>query len=472
MFASIRTRLWFTYVIIIGVVLLTLFAAIVVYLIKNPFVLRQDIQRLKIITTLIVQRSSDSSLMDAPDIQNAVVKADQAFDVRIIILDSTGHLLADSRQATESKFPSYIALNRSKIIDSSLIRDFQGKVWIFSIKTLQDGSHVIAATPRQRTPIITLFKDELIKPFFQAAVIALVTSLLLSFWIAQWLTSPLRRIEAATNHLARGDYEKINPEGPGEIQQLTRVFNAMVDKIQASQQSQRDLVANVSHELKTPLTSIQGFAQAIMDNTVSSDEDRNHAAQVIYSEAGRMNRLVMNLLDLARLDSGLTEFHFSKVDISYLLTEIVDKFQPMALRENVKVNNEVQKQIIVECDGDRMAQVFNNLMDNALKYSPEGGDVDICASQLNGRIEISISDRGPGIPAADIERIFERFFQVDKARTAEPSRGVGLGLTIAREIILKHHGSITVTNRVDDSGKVLGSTFKIILPIIQPDLIS
>ena len=179
---------------------------------------------------------------------------------------------------------------------------------------------------------------------------------------------------------------KFNPEGPGEIQKLTRVFNAMVDKLQASQQAQRDLVANVSHELKTPLTSIQGFAQAIMDNTVTTDEDRIHAAQVIYSEAGRMNRLVINLLDLTKLNSGLTQFHFSKVDISNLLTEVVERFQSAAQRKKILLNIEIQKQIIIDCDSDRIAQVFNNLMDNALKYSPDGGEVEVRASQSDNRI--------------------------------------------------------------------------------------
>ena len=209
MFSSIRTRLWFTYAIIIGVVLLTLFAAILVYLIRNPFVLRQDIQRLKIITTLVVQRGSDISVMDSSEIENAVIRADQAFDVRILILDSNGHLLADSRQSTDGKFPSFVALNKPKITNSNVIRDSKGKFWIFSIKTLQDGSHVIAASLRPRVSMISLLKDELLGPFFQAAVVALIVSLLLSFWIAQWLTSPLQRIEIAATRLARGDYEKI-----------------------------------------------------------------------------------------------------------------------------------------------------------------------------------------------------------------------------------------------------------------------
>jgi two-component system OmpR family sensor kinase len=472
MFASIRTRLWFTYAIIIGVVLLTLFTAILIYLIRNPFVLRQDVQRLKIITTLVVQRSSDISVMDTSEIEDAVLRADQAFDVRILILDSNGILLADSRQSTEGKFPSFVVLNKPKITNSNVIRDSKGKFWIFSIKTLQDGSRVIAASLRPRVSIISLLKDELLGPFFQAAVVTLIVSLLLSFWIAQWLTSPLQRIEVAATRLTRGDYEKIHPEGPGEIQKLTRVFNAMVDKLQASQQAQRDLVANVSHELKTPLTSIQGFAQAIIDNTVTTDEDRIHAAQVIYSEAGRMNRLVINLLDLTKLDSGLTEFHFSKVDISNLLSEIVERFQPAAQRKKILLNVELQKQIIIDCDGDRIAQVFNNLMDNALKYTPDGGEVEVRASQSNDRIELSFADSGPGIPAEDVERIFERFYQVDKARTGEPSKGVGLGLTIAREIILRHHGTIKASNRINNSGTLHGSTFLIILPIIQPDLTS
>ena len=160
----------------------------------------------------------------------------------------------------------------------------------------------MVASPRPKSPVLALLTDELLLPLLEGGVIALLLSLILAFVIARWIADPLQQLVSTAQAFPQGTAMPVDARGPHEVQELTRVFNAMMTRVQASQKSQRDFVANVSHELKTPLTSIQGFAQAIMDGTVDTPEARKQAAEVIYNKSGRMHRMALDLLDLARLE--------------------------------------------------------------------------------------------------------------------------------------------------------------------------
>jgi two-component system sensor histidine kinase ResE len=252
--------------------------------------------------------------------------------------------------------------------------------------------------------------------------------------------------------------------GPEEVRALGEAFNEMTDRVHASQQSQRDFVANVSHELKTPLTSIQGFAQAILDGAASTPEAQAKAAQVIYDESGRMHRLVLDLLDLARLDAGTADIARAPVNLTALLQAVGDKFVPQSRELKVKLISEIEPLPAFIGDGDRLSQVFTNLVDNALKHTPEGGQVTLRAHREVGLVMISVEDSGQGIPPEELSRIFERFYQLDKSRKGGPGHGVGLGLAIAREIIQAHYGTLTAS-----SLEGVGSTFTVTLPVAQPD---
>jgi two-component system sensor histidine kinase ResE len=298
-----------------------------------------------------------------------------------------------------------------------------------------------------------------------AGGIALVVSILLSFLIARWIAAPLDRIAEASRAVAAGVYDQeLTIAGPEEIQSLAEAFNEMVREVKTSHQSQRDFVANVSHELKTPLTSIQGFAGAIMDGTASEPEELNRAARVIHDESDRLQRLVKDLLDLARLDSGQLEFAFQRVDLSALLAAVVERLSVKAKQASVRVSLEKTDYPPLVGDGDRLAQVFTNLMDNAIKHSPQGGQVRIWGEASAGWVSVHIDDSGEGIPSSDLDRIFERFYMVDKARAGGTDRGTGLGLAISQEIIRLHNGTIRAQSKVG-----IGSRFSVQLPVIRPD---
>jgi two-component system sensor histidine kinase ResE len=179
---------------------------------------------------------------------------------------------------------------------------------------------------------------------------------------------------------------------------------------------------------------------------------------VIHDEASRMHRMALDLLELARMDAGIADFKRQPVDLANLLRSLVEKFAPQAHQAQVNLELQIDPLPSIFGDEDHLTQVFTNLVDNALKYSPTGGQVRLHAQQTGPQVEISISDTGAGIPPDELPRIFERFYQTDKARSSG-RRGVGLGLTIAREIVLAHGGRLNVRSNPGQ-----GSTFTVTLP--------
>jgi two-component system, OmpR family, sensor kinase len=287
-----------------------------------------------------------------------------------------------------------------------------------------------------------------------------VFSLILAYVLSRWVADPLQKVVVAARKYPT-DANPIQPRGPQEVQDLARAFNSMVVRVDNTQKSQRDFVANVSHELKTPLTSIQGFAQAILDDTADTPEARKQAAQIIYNESARMHRMALNLLDLARLEAGTADLKMSPVDVGALLRGIVEKFTPQAQKAGVQLQVDVPDNLpTLNADGDRLAQVFTNLVDNALKFTPVNGQVTLFAKNAGAEMELSIMDTGSGVPEEALLRVFDRFYQVDTSRAGGEGHGTGLGLAIVQEIVQAHGGKIGVRSQLGH-----GTTFVIHLPL-------
>jgi two-component system OmpR family sensor kinase len=474
MFSSLRSRLWLTYALLVGVVICIAGMALVVYLARNPFASRQEYLRLRLVASLLVQRSDVSlaGLEQPAQLLPQLQRADAAVNARILILNPQGNLLADSGTGRDAPAPPLTKIENRQAINLPFFRDAQGKIWLYVLRPLDNGDFLVVAAPRPKVQVLTILRDEFAGPFVQAGGAARILALLLAFWIAKWVAAPLQRMAHTARSLAASrslaNSEQIPLEGPDEVKQLGNAFNDMVHRVQASQQSQRDFVANVSHELKTPLTSIQGFAQAILDGAVQDEQSLQQAAQVIYDEAGRMHRMVVELLDLARLDSGIAEIEWLPVDLSALLQAIHEKFQPIAQHAQVELRLQSTALPQIQGDGDRLAQVFTNLVDNAIKFTPPGGAVTLSSNAAEDLVLISIEDDGPGIPPGERERIFERFYQTDKSRRGDRTRGAGLGLAIAREIIQAHGGSISIHDPRGSNSSAHGSVFVVKIPLAWP----
>jgi signal transduction histidine kinase len=311
---------------------------------------------------------------------------------------------------------------------------------------------LVLATPRGEAGAILA---TLVRPLLLAGLIALVISVVIAFLMARSIYRPISKVTAAVDKMALGMYDQRVPAvGPMELKGLAIRFNELAVKLKQAQQQMRHFVADVAHQLKSPLTSIQGFAEAILDGTADDAEKQRRAAQVINDESRRMIRQVDELLDLSRMQSGQARMAQELVDVKELLLHCQEIFSLRAEEKGIELTADVEPLMPVKGDADRLEQVFSNLLDNALKNAPPRGKVSITGRNSAGQVEVTIADDGPGIPPEQVPHVFERFYQAGGLRV-----GVGLGLAIAREIVLAHSGTIEVTSNPGE-----GTEFRVELP--------
>jgi signal transduction histidine kinase len=295
-----------------------------------------------------------------------------------------------------------------------------------------------------------------------AGLIGVAAALVLGFLLSQSVAAPLHNISRAARSVARGNYrQRVPATGPREVRDLAATFNRMTEEVQRSQQTLRDFLANISHELKTPLTSIRGFSEAMLDGTIDDPDGLRRSAEIISGESNRLLRLVQELLDLSRIESGQISMQQEELELDELVQHVGEVFALRAEEAGVKLETSGAAATRIRGDFDRLEQVLNNLLDNAFRHTPPGGTVRIAVRAVRlGLIQVSVSDTGPGIPPEDVPHLFERFY---RATTAGNGKGHGLGLAISREIVRAHGGEIWATSELNR-----GTTFAFTLPTIVP----
>ena len=476
---SLRTRLILTHFFII---LLTL----AIIAVSMVFILRQyqlDIQRARLGDAVVpLAFQARAMFLSGVPPREALARLDQqAGDVgRVMIITERGLVLADGANGLTNRTVRFNAPVRARdyVWGEYPIKAREGtRVLLFAaIPAGQvNGQNVYVALAQFEAPFFRVL-DEIGVSLFVAGGVTLLVSLLVALLLARSIAGPIVRLTRGTEAIARGQYDhRVQAGGADEINRLATSFNTMVEQVQRSRQMEKDFVANVSHELKTPLTSIQGFAQAILDGAVTDMVGAHRAAQTIFDETARMTRLVGDLLTLARFESGQIPLAHEPVDLTRLLPIWVERFRPSATSLGESIVTVIDPMPPITGDTGRLEQVVTNLVDNALKYNQPGGTVTVAAKKLETEsaaktqatrrrpadapaewIAIAVSDNGAGIPKEDLPRLFERFYRGDKARVGS---GTGLGLSIANEIVRAHGGRIEVQS---EQGR--GSTFTVFLP--------
>jgi signal transduction histidine kinase len=293
-----------------------------------------------------------------------------------------------------------------------------------------------------------------------SGLIGVASALILGFLLSQSVAAPLRNIARAARSVARGNYrQRVPVTGPREVRDLAANFNRMTEEVQNSQQTLRDFLANISHELKTPLTSIRGFSEAMLDGTIDDPEGVTRSARIINNESTRVLRLVEELLDLSRIESGQISMEQDEVDVSELLGHVGEVFALRSEESGVALEIQAGEPAVIRGDFDRLEQVLNNLLDNAFRHTPLGGTVKLASRTVFPRlVQVTVSDTGHGIPADDLPHLFERFYRAGGSRNGR-TPGYGLGLAISREIVRAHGGDIWATS---EPGR--GSSFNFTLP--------
>ena len=269
MFTSLRSRLWLSYAFIIVTALGLVAMILFVSQLLNPTSYRQTLERLQAVQTIVSEREN---VPQSQSISVSAEKASRTFNVRVLLFSKDKQLIldTDAERGVTLPFPARRIKNRT----TPLLRDENKVAWLYSMEQLSDGSYLMVASPRPRVSILNVFRDEFLPLILQGGIFALLLSLIVAFFFSRWIADPLQKVVAAARSAPSAEIQPVETGGPHEVQELTRAFNAMIARMQASQRAQREFVANVSHELKTPLTSIQGFAQAMLDGTADTDKAR------------------------------------------------------------------------------------------------------------------------------------------------------------------------------------------------------
>jgi signal transduction histidine kinase len=283
-------------------------------------------------------------------------------------------------------------------------------------------------------------------------------SLVLARWLARGMTKPLRDMARAAGGMARGDYtQRVETRSRDEVGQLAVAFNRMSSQLADLEQLRRQLVADVSHELKTPISALRAHLENVLDGVEEPDPE---TLQVMLQQSERLGALVDQLLELSRLESGDLPLDREPVRLQPLVRRVVSEVEVARSEGGVHVDNRVPEDLEpVLADEGRLHQVLFNLLDNAVRFSPEGGEVVVSAKRENGHLEVRVADAGPGISSEHLPRVFERFYRVDPARS-RAGGGTGIGLAIARSVIEAHGGHIRAESQV---GR--GSEFVFDLPV-------
>ena len=458
--------------------------------------------------TLAVALLEDAGL-DRTEIRDALRSYAASFDVRVVLVDEQGLVVVDTeaglsgrvidafqepeaavteRGDSEFLMASYDAgsddlllfasSQESLQLSSNKLAEFQRSLYFLDsslvsstilaeqLESLLEEQESTLPAPILRPVIvvpeaqITSAWQDLIPQFAIAGGIALVASAVVAVVISRSISRPLARITAATQEMARGNYnQELDLRSEDEVGRLARNFNVMARQVSRSDQLMRDLLANVSHELKTPLTSIQGFSQALEEEALSSPEEYRQAGRIINEETQRMSQLVDDLIDLSRLESGQAVMQREPVDLADLLRACARRFEWRLRDAGATMRLDVASLPPLEGDERRLEQAFSNLIDNAVRHTPSGGAITVRAHSENGCARVTVHNTGSYIPSEDLPRVFERFFQLDRNRPSGAG-GAGLGLAIVSEVIQAHRGTIDA-----NSDQEQGTEFVVTLPI-------
>jgi len=312
------------------------------------------------------------------------------------------------------------------------------------------ASYVVLAQPQ--TFAASAAAGELASRLLEAGGAALVVAMLLVLLISQSLTRPLTQLASAAEDIAAGNYSRrVSIKGQDEIGMLGSAFNRMGEAVERARKVQRDFLANVSHELKTPLTSLIGFSQALVDGSLLNENERTRAATIVHEESERVLRMAQELLDLARVEAGSISLHITAVDLGGQLQQELEIVRPRARARELSLNLNVPDDIPpVAADQERLHQILDNLLDNAVKYAPVGSTINAAARMSGGSVETVVSNPA-GVHRPDPDRMFDRFYRADPSRSAAAG-GVGLGLSISRELAAAMKGRLWAD--FDDSGNL------------------
>lgn len=397
------------------------------------------------------------------DMNRKMVNSASFLDGRIIVFNSMLRVVADTYNTSVGK----------TLISSDAIETLKGEnikkdekenrcvCLTFPIRDMEDKEKTVGGIIIVYSVADIAESSENLRISIQFIFVILVpVIILLSILHSMHLAAPLKRITASVEHISEGYVEdKVDITGFTEVEQISDSFNEMLSRIAKLEASRQEFVSNVSHELKTPMTSMKIMADTLVSQPDAPIEMYQELMNDITNEITREDRIISDLLALVKMDRTNGDMHIASVSINELIEIIMKRIRPIALSKNVDLTFESRRDVLAEVDGVKLSLALTNLIENGVKYNRDGGQVNVVLDCDHRSFTVVVSDTGIGIPAESQDRIFDRFYRVDKARSRETG-GTGLGLSITKNVVLMHKGSVKV-----ESSEGEGTTFTMKIPL-------
>ena len=380
-------------------------------------------------------------------------KVNREFGAYIAVVDRYGNVMDNVRTAY-SEDPDFVKSLSGEAVSDALrqvlngetirIRLDQGEAPTFTVGVPfeQDGSVTGAVFIQTRAQRIESGLERILTQIVLVTLGVLVLSGIAIFLFIRFAMKPLKKMTEAAGNIAEGDFDVRVDEKKGgrELKEVSHAFNTMTKKLQGVEEGRREFVSNVSHELRSPITSIHGFAEGMADGVIPAEEHPKYL-RLVAEESGRMNTLVNDLLELSRLERDDAVLDKSVFDINEMLRRAIIRRMNDLESRNIEIACEPETDPCwVNADRDRIEQVVINLLDNAIKFTPDGGKITLASRVKGDRAEITVRDNGSGVAEEDRDKIFDRFFTADRAHTS--GKGTGLGLSICKRIMDMHGQSL------------------------------
>ncbi len=288
---------------------------------------------------------------------------------------------------------------------------------------------------------------QIVNSLWVPALVVFLLGFFMIFVLLRGVVLRVKKLNVATQAIAKGQFDiKIKVKGKDEISQLAEGFNQMAEDLKISDASKRDFVSNAAHELRSPMTSINGFVEGMLDGTIPQEKHRMYL-EIVSSEVKRLTKLVKTMLDLSRIESGRDKITLDKIDINELVRHVIirlsQKIEQKGILPEIDISDDP---LYVMADPDKIEQVLQNLIDNAIKFTDEGKGLTLSTVRKGNKVHITVKDEGAGISEDELKFVWDRFYTVDKARSGQKT-GTGLGLAIVKSIIDQHGEAITVKSK-------------------------
>ena len=470
LFASIRWKILLTFLVIIGVSF-AITAALLTGLVSSTLYQQRTRQASLSAERLALSAAPFFAAAQMEPLQESLALSASEQGGRILLLSPDGKVQLDT----------FSLLEGSRVVLPEIDRVLTGsQSHAFGVYPAGEDSEEYAAVCAARmtfdersvgvlllsTPVtelrqaIVTMEQRLLTVFTAVAGAAIVAALIFSFT----LTRPVKALTSTIRRMGKGDLSaRAHIRTSGELKELADSYNTMAEKIENFDRSRSQFVSNASHELKTPLTAMKLLLECLIEQPGMPDEMRMEFMQDMNHEIDRLSGIITDLLTLTQMDSRDDALHLSEIDLSALTEETLHTLSPVADKAGLTIVSAIAPGVRLNGDATKLASVIYNLTDNAIKYTPEGGEVRVSLTGKGKTVTLTVTDNGIGIPPEEQAHIFDRFYRVDKARS-RATGGTGLGLSIVRQMVQLHGGQITLAS---EPGR--GSTFTVTLPVRKED---